>query len=160
MRKFLVAVFFVLFAPLFVQAAQNIQINWDGQDHSREIVGDNPNKPLAIVGAGSLNAGEINGASLTVNGANISISDSAIANEIYHSVTPDKFEIPTSSDNTRKGAYVAGGAAYNNNVTNNSVSITDTNLTGRDVMGGVAGLNSSGGGPLWCGVCQQQLRFY
>ena len=138
MRKFLVAVFFVLFAPLFVQAAQNIQINWDGQDHSREIVGDNPNKPLAIVGAGSLNAGAINGASLTVNGANISISDSAIANEIYHSVTPDKFEIPTSSDNTRKGAYVAGGAAYNNNVTNNSVSITGNNLTGRDVMGGVA----------------------
>lgn len=144
MRKFLVAVFFVLFAPLFVQAAQNIQINWDGQDHSREIVGDNPNKPLAIVGAGSLNAGEINGASLTVNGANISISDSAIANEIYHSVTPDKFEIPTSSDNTRKGAYVAGGAAYNNNVTNNSVSITDTNLTGRDVMGGVALIRQAG----------------
>ncbi|WP_177747377.1 autotransporter domain-containing protein [Candidatus Avelusimicrobium fimicolum] len=144
MRKFLVAVFFVLFAPLFVQAAQNIQINWDGQDHSREIVGDNPNKPLAIVGAGSLNAGAINGASLTVNGANISISDSAIANEIYHSVTPDKFEIPTSSDNTRKGAYVAGGAAYNNNVTNNSVSITDTNLTGRDVMGGVALIRQAG----------------
>lgn len=144
MRKFLVAVFFVLFAPLFVQAAQNIQINWDGQDHSREIVGDNPDKPLAIVGAGSLNAGAINGASLTVNGANISISDSAIANEIYHSVTPDKFEIPTSSDNTRKGAYVAGGAAYNNNVTNNSVSITDTNLTGRDVMGGVALIRQAG----------------
>ena len=144
MRKFLVAVFFVLFAPLFVQAAQNIQINWDGQDHSREIVGDNPDNPLAIVGAGSLNAGEINGASLTVNGANISISDSAIANEIYHSVTPDKFEIPTSSDNTRKGAYVAGGAAYNNNVTNNSVSITDTNLTGRDVMGGVALIRQAG----------------
>lgn len=144
MRKFLVAVFFVLFAPLFVQAAQNIQINWDGQDHSREIVGNNPDNPLAIVGAGSLNAGEINGASLTVNGANISISDPAIANEIYHSVTPDKFEIPTSSDNTRKGAYVAGGAAYNNNVTNNSVSITDTNLTGRDVMGGVALIRQAG----------------
>ncbi|WP_428042628.1 hypothetical protein [Candidatus Avelusimicrobium fimicolum] len=144
MRKFLVAVFFVLFAPLFVQAAQNIQINWDGQDHSREIVGNNPDKPLAIVGAGSLNAGAINGASLTVNGANISISDSAIANEIYHSVTPDKFEIPTSSDNTRKGAYVAGGAAYNNNVTNNSVSITDNNLTGRDVMGGVALIRQAG----------------
>lgn len=141
MRKFLVAVFFVLFAPLFVQAAQNIQINWDGQDHSREIVGDNPDKPLAIVGAGSLNAGEINGASLTVNGANISISDSAIANEIYHSVThrnENNFEIPVLSDDTRKGAYVAGGAAYNNNVTNNSVSITGNNLTGRDVMGGVA----------------------
>lgn len=141
MRKFLVAVFFVLFAPLFVQAAQNIQINWDGQDHSREIVGDNPDKPLAIVGAGSLNAGAINGASLTVNGANISISDSAIANEIYHSVKhSDKndYEIPFSSDDTRKGAYVAGGAAYNNNVTNNSVSITGNNLTGRDVMGGVA----------------------
>lgn len=141
MRKFLVAVFFVLFAPLFVQAAQNIQINWDGQDHSREIVGDNPNKPLAIVGAGSLNAGAINGASLTVNGANISISDSAIANEIYHSVThrnENNFEIPVLSDDTRKGAYVAGGAAYNNNVTNNSVSITGNNLTGRDVMGGVA----------------------
>ena len=144
MRKFLVAVFFVLFAPLFVQAAQNIQINWDGQDHSREIVGNNPNNPLAIVGAGSLNAGEINGASLTVNGANISISDPAIANEIYHSVTPDKFEIPTSSDNTRKGAYVAGGAAYNNNVTNNSVSITGNNLTGRDVMGGVALIRQAG----------------
>lgn len=144
MRKFLVAVFFVLFAPLFVQAAQNIQINWDGQDHSREIVGNNPDKPLAIVGAGSLNAGAINGASLTVNGANISISDSAIANEIYHSVTPDKFEIPTSSDNTRKGAYVAGGAAYNNNVTNNSVSITGNNLTGRDVMGGVALIRQAG----------------
>ena len=147
MRKFLVAVFFVLFAPLFVQAAQNIQINWDGQDHSREIVGNNPDKPLAIVGAGSLNAGAINGASLTVNGANISISDSAIANEIYHSVThSDKndFEIPVLSDDTRKGAYVAGGAAYNNNVTNNSVSITDNNLTGRDVMGGVALIRQAG----------------
>lgn len=147
MRKFLVAVFFVLFAPLFVQAAQNIQINWDGQDHSREIVGNNPDKPLAIVGAGSLNAGEINGASLTVNGANISISDSAIANEIYHSVThsnKNDFEIPASSDDTRKGAYVAGGAAYNNNVTNNSVSITDNNLTGRDVMGGVALIRQAG----------------
>ena len=147
MRKFLVAVFFVLFAPLFVQAAQNIQINWDGQDHSREIVGNNPDKPLAIVGAGSLNAGAINGASLTVNGANISISDSAIANEIYHSVThstKNDFEIPASSDDTRKGAYVAGGAAYNNNVTNNSVSITDNNLTGRDVMGGVALIRQAG----------------
>ena len=144
MRKFLVAVFFVLFAPLFVQAAQNIQINWDGQDHSREIVGNNPDNPLAIVGAGSLNAGEINGASLTVNGANISISNSTTANEIYHSVTPDKFEIPTSSENTRKGAYVAGGAAYNNNVTNNSVSITGNNLTGRDVMGGVALIRQAG----------------
>lgn len=144
MRKFLVAVFFVLFAPLFVQAAQNIQINWDGQDHSREIVGNNPNNPLAIVGAGSLNAGEINGASLTVNGANISISNATTANEIYHSVTPDKFEIPTSSENTRKGAYVAGGAAYNNNVTNNSVSITGNNLTGRDVMGGVALIRQAG----------------
>lgn len=147
MRKFLVAVFFVLFAPLFVQAAQNIQINWDGQDHSREIVGNNPDKPLAIVGAGSLNAGAINGASLTVNGANISISDSAIANEIYHSVThsnKNNFEIPVSSDDTRKGAYVAGGAAYNNNVTNNSVSITGNNLTGRDVMGGVALIRQAG----------------
>lgn len=147
MRKFLVAVFFVLFAPLFVQAAQNIQINWDGQDHSREIVGDNPDKPLAIVGAGSLNAGAINGASLTVNGANISISDSATANEIYHSVThsnKNNFEIPVLSDDTRKGAYVAGGAAYNNNVTNNSVSITDNNLTGRDVMGGVALIRQAG----------------
>lgn len=147
MRKFLVAVFFVLFAPLFVQAAQNIQINWDGQDHSREIVGNNPDNPLAIVGAGSLNAGEINGASLTVNGANISISDSAIANEIYHSVThsnKNNFEIPVSSDDTRKGAYVAGGAAYNNNVTNNSVSITGNNLTGRDVMGGVALIRQAG----------------
>ena len=145
MRKFLVAVFFVLFAPLLVSAGQDIQGNWDGHNHHREITDNtNDNKSLAIVGAGSLNTGDIQGASLTVNGKDINIKTSAVANEVYNAVTPDKFEIPTSSENTRKGAYVAGGAAYNNNVTNNSVSITDTNLTGRDVMGGVALIRQAG----------------
>lgn len=141
MRKFLVAVFFVLFAPLFVQAAQNIQINWDGHNHHREITdNENDNKSLAIVGAGSLNTGDIQGASLTVNGKDINVRTDDVADKVYKSVTHspnNKFETPTSGNPTN-GAYIAGGAAYNNNVTNNSVSMTGTNLTGRNVMGGAA----------------------
>lgn len=141
MRKFLVAVFFVLFAPLFVQAAQNIQINWDGHNHHREIDDNsNDNKSLAIVGAGSLNTGDIQGASLTVNGKDINVRTDDVADKVYKSVTHspnNKFETPTSGNPTN-GAYIAGGAAYNNNVTNNSVSMTGTNLTGRNVMGGAA----------------------
>ena len=147
MRKFLVAVFFVLFAPLFVQAAQDVQINWDGQNHYREITDNtNDNKELAIVGAGSLNAGAISGASLTVNGKDININNADTANKVYKSVThssDNKFETPTSG-NATNGAYVAGGAAYNNNVTNNSVSMTGTNLTGRNVMGGAALMREAG----------------
>lgn len=141
MRKFLVAVFFVLFAPLFVQAAQNIQINWDGHNHHREITdNENDNKSLAIVGAGSLNTGDIQGASLTVNGKDINVRTDDVADKVYKSVTHshnNKFETPTPGNPTN-GAYIAGGAAYNNNVTNNSVSMTGTNLTGRNVMGGAA----------------------
>ena len=74
MRKFLVAVLFVMLAPLFVQA-QNIQMNWDGQNHHREITNDsNDNKSLAIVGAGSIDTGAIDGASMTVNGKKININ--------------------------------------------------------------------------------------
>ncbi|MCI7044374.1 MAG: autotransporter outer membrane beta-barrel domain-containing protein [Spirochaetes bacterium] len=142
MRKFLVAVFCVLFAPLFVQAAQNIQMNWDGQNHHREITDDsNDNKPLAIVGAGSLDTGAIDGASMTVNGKKININTDAVAQQVYDSVDRTeenaKFGIPVSGTETT-GAYVAGGAAYRNNVTNSSVSMTGTTLQGRDVMGGAS----------------------
>lgn len=142
MRKFLTAVFCVLFAPLFVQAAQNIQMNWDGQNHHREITDDsNDNKPLAIVGAGSLDTGAIDGASMTVNGKKININTDAVAKEVYDSVDRTeanaKFGIPVSGKETT-GAYVAGGAAYRNNVTNSSVSMTGTTLQGRDVMGGAS----------------------
>ena len=143
MRKFLVAVFFVLFAPLLVSAGQDIQGNWDGHNHHREITDNtNDNKSLAIVGAGSLNTGDIQGASLTVNGKDINIKTSDVANEVYNAVTHDKenrYETPIYiSGNATKGAYVAGGAAYNNNVSYNSVSMTGTNLTGRNVIGGVS----------------------
>lgn len=142
MRKFLVAVFCVLFAPLFVQAAQNIQMNWDGQNHHREITDDsNDNKSLAIVGAGSLDTGAIDGASMTVNGKKININTDAVAKEVYDSVDRTeenaKFGIPVSGKETI-GSYVAGGAAYRNNVTNSSVSMTGTTLQGRDVMGGAS----------------------
>ncbi|MDY2940687.1 MAG: autotransporter domain-containing protein [Elusimicrobiaceae bacterium] len=142
MRKFLVAVFCVLFAPLFVQAAQNIQMNWDGQNHHREITNDaNDNKSLAIVGAGSLDTGAIDGASMTVNGKKININTDAVAKEVYDSVDRTeanaKFGIPVSGKETI-GSYVAGGAAYRNNVTNSSVSMTGTTLQGRDVMGGAS----------------------
>ena len=141
MRKFLVAVFFVLFAPLLVSAGQDIQGNWDGHNHHREITDNtNDNKSLAIVGAGSLNTGDIQGASLTVNGKDINVRTDDVADKVYKSVTHspnNKFETPTSGNPTN-GAYIAGGAAYNNNVTNNSVSMTGTNLTGRNVMGGAA----------------------
>lgn len=136
MRKFLTAVLFVMLAPLFAQA-QSIQVNWDGQNHSREITEDNPNNPLAVVGGGSLNLGDIKGASLTVNGRDISINDASSAEKIYNSVTHDTFETPVHvQGNATMGAYVAGGAAYNNNVTNSSVSMTGTNLQGRNVIGG------------------------
>lgn len=142
MRKFLTAVFCVLFAPLFVQAAQNIQMNWDGQNHHREITDDsNDNKSLAIVGAGSIDTGAIDGASMTVNGKKININTDAVAKEVYDSVDRTeanaKFGIPVSGKETT-GAYVAGGAAYRNNVTNSSVSMTGTTLQGRDVMGGAS----------------------
>lgn len=136
MRKFLTAVFCVLFAPLFVQAAQDLQINWDGQNHSREITDNtNDNNPLAIVGAGSVDVGAITGASMTVNGKNININNNTAAKEIYDSVTRDDFQTPVSGKETY-GAYIAGGAAYRNNVTNSSVSMTGTNLQGRNVIGG------------------------
>ena len=141
MRKFLVAVLFVMLAPLFVQA-QNIQMNWDGQNHHREITDDsNDNKSLAIVGAGSLDTGAIDGASMTVNGKKININTDAVAKEVYDSVDRTeanaKFGIPVSGTETI-GSYVAGGAAYRNNVTNSSVSMTGTTLQGRDVMGGAS----------------------
>ena len=141
MRKFLVAVLFVMLAPLFAQA-QNIQMNWDGQNHHREITNDaNDNKSLAIVGAGSLDTGAIDGASMTVNGKKININTDAVAKEVYDSVDRTeenaKFGIPVSGKETI-GSYVAGGAAYRNNVTNSSVSMTGTTLQGRDVMGGAS----------------------
>ena len=141
MRKFLVAVLFVMLAPLFAQA-QNIQMNWDGQNHHREITNDaNDNKSLAIVGAGSLDTGAIDGASMTVNGKKININTDAVAKEVYDSVDRTeanaKFGIPVSGTETI-GSYVAGGAAYRNNVTNSSVSMTGTTLQGRDVMGGAS----------------------
>ena len=142
MRKFLVAVLFVMLAPLFAQA-QNIQMNWDGQNHYREITDDsNDNKSLAIVGAGSLDTGAIDGASMTVNGKKININTDAVAKKVYDSVDRTSaeaitFGIPVSGQETT-GAYVAGGAAYRNNVTNSSVSMTGTTLQGRDVMGGAS----------------------
>lgn len=141
MRKFLVAVLFVMLAPLFAQA-QNIQMNWDGQNHHREITDDsNDNKSLAIVGAGSIDTGAIDGASMTVNGKKININTDAVAKEVYDSVDRTeanaKFGIPVSGTETI-GSYVAGGAAYRNNVTNSSVSMTGTTLQGRDVMGGAS----------------------
>lgn len=139
MRKFLVAVLFVMLAPLFAQA-QNIQMNWDGQNHHREITDDsNDNKSLAIVGAGSIDTGAIDGASMTVNGKKININTDAVAQEVYNSVDADAITsgIPVSGKETT-GAYVAGGAAYRNNVTNSSVSMTGTTLQGRDVMGGAS----------------------
>ena len=141
MRKFLVAVLFVMLAPLFAQA-QNIQMNWDGQNHHREITNDaNDNKSLAIVGAGSIDTGAIDGASMTVNGKKININTDAVAKEVYDSVDRTeanaKFGIPVSGTETI-GSYVAGGAAYRNNVTNSSVSMTGTTLQGRDVMGGAS----------------------
>ena len=143
MRKFLTAVFCVLFAPLFVQAAQDLQTNWYGQNHDREITDDsNDNKPLAIVGAGSIGTGAIDGASMTVNGKKININDAAVAKKVYDSVDRSSaeaitFGIPVANQETT-GAYVAGGAAYRNNVTNSSVSMTGTTLQGRDVMGGAS----------------------
>lgn len=138
MRKFLTAVFCVLFAPLFVQAAQDLQINWDGQNHDREIIDNsNDNNPLAIVGAGSVDMGAINGASMTVNGKDININNDATAKKVYDSVTHDSFQTPVLGQE-HYGAYVAGGAAYNNNVTNSSVSMTGTNLQGRNVIGGAS----------------------
>ena len=141
MRKFLVAVLFVMLAPLFVQA-QNIQMNWDGQNYSREITDDsNDNKSLAIVGAGSIDTGAIDGASMTVNGKKININTAAVAQQVYNAKDRTeanaKFDIPVSGQETT-GAYVAGGAAYRNNVTNSSVSMTGTTLQGRDVMGGAS----------------------
>lgn len=130
-----------MLAPLFAQA-QNIQMNWDGQNHHREITNDaNDNKSLAIVGAGSIDTGAIDGASMTVNGKKININTDAVAKEVYDSVDRTeanaKFGIPVSGTETT-GAYVAGGAAYRNNVTNSSVSMTGTTLQGRDVMGGAS----------------------
>ncbi len=143
MRKFLTAVFCVLFAPLFVQAAQDLQTNWYGQNHDREITDDsNDNNSLAIVGAGSIGTGAIDGASMTVNGKKININTDAVAKKVYDSVDRSSadaitFGIPVAYQETT-GAYVAGGAAYRNNVTNSSVSMTGTTLQGRDVMGGAS----------------------
>ena len=143
MRKFLTAVFCVLFAPLFVQAAQDLQTNWYGQNHDREITDDsNDNNSLAIVGAGSIGTGAIDGASMTVNGKKININTVPVAKEVYDSVDRSSadaitFGIPVAYQETT-GAYVAGGAAYRNNVTNSSVSMTGTTLQGRDVMGGAS----------------------
>lgn len=131
-----------MLAPLFAQA-QKIQMNWDGQNHYREITDDsNDNKSLAIVGAGSIDTGAIDGASMTVNGKKININTDAVAKKVYDSVDRSSaeaitFGIPVSGTETI-GSYVAGGAAYRNNVTNSSVSMTGTTLQGRDVMGGAS----------------------
>jgi hypothetical protein len=65
-----------------------------------------------------------------------------VAKKVYDSVDRSSaeaitFGIPVSGTETI-GSYVAGGAAYRNNVTNSSVSMTGTTLQGRDVMGGAS----------------------
>ena len=97
---------------------------------------------MAIVGAGSIDTGAIDGASMTVNGKKININTDAVAKKVYDSVDRSSaeaitFGIPVSGTETI-GSYVAGGAAYRNNVTNSSVSMTGTTLQGRDVMGGAS----------------------
>jgi len=128
MKRLLFAVF--LFAAVQGYAADTLQANW-GQGNitnppAREVTDNsNVNKPLAIVGAGSLD-GSVSNASMTVNGKNISINDSAAAAEA------------TSGSRDTQGAYVAGGAVLNSTVSDSKLNLNNLTLQGRDAYGGSA----------------------
>ncbi|MDY6040214.1 MAG: hypothetical protein SPI69_06920, partial [Elusimicrobiaceae bacterium] len=130
MKKLLFAVFF-LTAATCVMAQQNLEANWQGHaidGQHRTVNGDNPDRDLAIVGAGSF-YNNVTNSSLTVNNKNISISnDTAAAGTVN----------PSGS----KGAFVAGGAVWNATASGNTLNLTNMTganlLRGRDAIGGAA----------------------
>lgn len=134
MKKILLAVFCLLSSVAVFAQSQNLDINWqqssiDGQ--SREVTDDsNINKSLAIVGGGSQRGSATNN-TLTIDGHNVSITDSNVLEEID--------EDSSNPNYYRKGAYVAGGAVLNNQATGNTLNLLNSaNLNGRDAYGGAA----------------------
>lgn len=134
MKKLLLAVFCLLPAAVSVQAADLVAPNWGVGNISGQnrVVTDNSNnnKSLAIVGAGSLDDGSVSNSSLTIDGVQVNITTDSVANEAYSSTAPTE------------GAYVAGGAVFNNTAANNTLNISNTSLTGRDAYGGAATLKN------------------
>lgn len=130
MKKLLLAVFLLLPTAVCVQAAQNLLPNWEmgnitGQNRT-VTDSSNVNKPLAIVGAGSFNDGSVTNSSLTIDGVSVSINSDDAADEAY------------SQSSVTRGAYVAGGAVFNNTAAGNTLNVSNTTLTGRDAYGGTA----------------------
>ena len=132
MKKLLLAVFLLLPTAVCVQAAQDLKPNWGLNDitgQNRTVTdSSNQNNPLAIVGAGSLEDGSVTNSSLTIDGVSVSINSQTAADQAY---------APTSAT---QGAYVAGGAVFNNTAAGNTLNISNTTLTGRDAYGGAANL--------------------
>lgn len=135
MRKLLVAVFFLLQAAVCVQAQTLLKPNWgygDVTNPAREVTNDaNANNPLAIVGGGSIDGGMVADNALTINGWDVSI-DEATAQK---SAKPDRQNKPAY------GAYVAGGATFNNKATGNKLSLLNlgaAQMIGRDAYGAAA----------------------
>lgn len=132
MKKLLLAVFLLLPAAVSLQAQQNLKSNWgvgDITDQHRTVTDDsNNNNPLAIVGAGSINSGSVSNSSLTIDGKQVNLNSQNAANEAYQA----------SSEHPTRGAYLAGGAVFNNTAANNTLNISNTSLTGRDALGGAA----------------------
>ena len=132
MKKLLLAVFLLLPAAVSLHAQQDLESSWQmgDLDGQHRIVTDNSNNntPLALVGAGSINNGSVSNSSLTIDGKQVNINSQAAASEAYQS----------SSDQPTRGAYLAGGAVFNNTAANNALNISNTTLTGRDAFGGAA----------------------
>lgn len=118
---------------LTVFAQNPIKPNWDvsSVEGQNRAVTDNTNvnTSLAIVGAGSLQGNAI-GNTLTVDNKQISINDTATAEEAY------------LYTKTSQGAYVAGGAVLNKQANYNTLNLSNltggTALQGRDAYGGAS----------------------
>ena len=132
MKKLLLAVFLLLPTAVYVHAAQDLEPNWGMNDitgQNRTVTdSSNENNPLAIVGAGSLNNGSVTNSSLTIDGESVSINSQSVAEQVYNSTS------------ATQGAYVAGGAVFDNTASGNTLNISNTTLTGRDAYGATAQL--------------------
>ncbi len=129
MKRLLLAVLCCAASTGFVHAADDLSSNWQNGDlinpPARTITDDsNVNKTAAIIGAGS-RYGSVSNASMTVDNKNISI-DEATATAIYSSYT------------YKQGDFVAGGAVFENTVSNSTLTLNNMDLTGRSAYGGAA----------------------
>ena len=129
MKKLLFAVFILFPVSVCAQSAEQLLPNWYMNDISGQnrVITDNSNvnKPVAIVGAGSLSKGSsVTNNTLTIDGFSVNINSQSAAQQA------------TNGSDPTNGAYVAAGAVFQGTAAGNTLNIANTNLTGRTAIGG------------------------